>query len=1307
MEDGNKTKKQLIDELQHLRKQCAEQKTNNLEYSKKINKLCLFKTIVESSQEAISLVNSDGRLVYINPAYEKLYSRTLQDTLLNYKDYRSSESVEIFNKQIVPKLSHGESWEGELDSFDANGNLLTHWEHVDPIKDGENELLYSFRISHDMSEKKRAEEFLEIEYELALELSRSITLTEAFQYVLEAICRIPEIDCGGIYLVDKKAGTLALAAHMGLTPQFVKNVSNYKNDSPQYKLVIAGNPYYSRNPQNFSFGEDKRRQEGLRAFAIIPVKYQGEILAVLNLASHSFNEIPESTRHFLEVIALRIGGLIRRAKGQTKLIESQKNLQNLFHAIKDFLFILDYKGNIIYCNPVVERCLGYSRDELTRMKADNIHQVDTRDQFCSIIDGVINNKIDTSTIPLLTKIGTTIPVETKFTLGVWDDQNVIISISRDIAERKLLEDSLQKAHSELDIRIQERTTELTKLNNKLQTEIQHRRSAEEINTNNIADLEILSETAIGFVALHPEDDVYSFIGKQLKKICGDAIIILNSFNPVNKTFYLKHIDGLGRQTDKIITLLGRQLDGFSSTLNNEEAYRELLTGKIVIVNGGLYELSFHEIPNKICKSIEKLLGIKNIYAMGMSRNNQLFGNVVILTKQKSLAFTIRTLETFINQAAVALERKRAEEALVLSKEKFRLIFEQSPVAVELYDSGGNLINVNVACLTMFGVTQIDELTGFNLFTDPNISDVVKDKILNGDSVKYESIFDFEIVKQYHLYETSRSGAMNVDVFIHPLRLNQRSPYGYLVYARDITARKQAEQRIIESEKKYHALFEAAGDAIFAYQQVDQILNVTDCNTNAARMFGYTREQIIGKSPLQLSDQIQRNGQNSVSSIQDFTTRVMNGEQLNFEWLSQRADGKIFDSEVTLKLVEIGEKQYIQAIVRDITERKKLEQEIIKTAKLESLGVLAGGIAHDFNNMLTGIFGNISLARMCKDSWDEVDELLDEAEKAAAKTRNLTQQLLTFAKGGSPVKKMMAIKDLVKDNTTFALRGTNIKCEFTIADDLNAVEMDEGQISQVLNNLIINAIQAMPHGGIINITGENLNITKTNCLPLSDGKYVKISICDHGTGISSENLTKIFDPYFTTKEKGSGLGLATAFSIIKKHGGYLAATSKVGLGSTFSFYLPALANNLGKMTNNFDDQLFVGHGKILVMDDDSIVRRTIGKILTQLGFSVEYAQDGKQALDIYSKALKSRNRFDIVIMDLTIPGGMGGKETVRKLLEIDPHANAIVSSGYSNDPVVSEYQHYGFRDFIPKPYSTKELIKVLHRVLASNSSEHVL
>ena len=381
---------------------------------------------------------------------------------------------------------------------------------------------------------------------------------------------------------------------------------------------------------------------------------------------------------------------------------------------------------------------------------------------------------------------------------------------------------------------------------------------------------------------------------------------------------------------------------------------------------------------------------------------------------------------------------------------------------------------------------------------------------------------------------------------------------------------------------------------------------------------------------------------------------------------------------------------------------RVRQERFKLEKLESLGVLAGGIAHDFNNLLMGIMGNISLARETVPVGHEARQLLDEAEQASIRATSLTRQLLTFAKGGNPVKARAAIGDVVNECVTFALRGSNVKAETRIPKDLWAAEIDRGQVAQAIHNIVINAIQAMPQGGTLHTTCENLSMTGGIPGGLKDGRYVRVSIRDEGTGIPREYLPRIFDPYFTTKQRGSGLGLAMVHAVINKHGGTIEVESELGKGSTFHVLLPALDAPVPPPTAA-ERPVSIAGARGLVMDDDLSVRNLLADYLNRLGCQPAVTATGAEAIAAYKEALEKGKPHDVVILDLTVPGGHGGKWVIGELLALDPAVKAVVSSGYSTDPVLANFREYGFRAILAKPYRLVDLSLILSAVLGARNA----
>jgi PAS domain S-box-containing protein len=503
-------------------------------------------------------------------------------------------------------------------------------------------------------------------------------------------------------------------------------------------------------------------------------------------------------------------------------------------------------------------------------------------------------------------------------------------------------------------------------------------------------------------------------------------------------------------------------------------------------------------------------------------------------------------------------------------------------------------------------------------------------------------------------------------------------------------RLRAEEQLI----KLSSVIEQTADAVMITDKEGVIEYI---NPAFEKLTGYSRDEVIGSTP-----RILKSGVHKSEFYENLWGGILSGTVYQNVFTNRKKGGEPYNEEKTITPIKDmqGNITHFVSTGKDITEKMKMEEELVKAQKLESISILAGGIAHDFNNLLTVILGNVSLANRYVNEDDVISKtMLEDTIVACERAKDLTYQLLTFSKGGAPVKKLSGIDQIVMDSARFSLMGSGSKCEFYIPDNISSVEVDEGQISQVIQNLIINADQAMPEGGIIKIRIENATLNKKDGLPLNEGRYVMVCIEDQGIGILPEHISKIFDPYFTTKQTGSGLGLATTYSVIKNHNGYIKVESRIGGGTKFIFYLPASEEKV--LVKHIEEGILEGSGKVLIMDDDINIGNMLNLLLNNLGYGVEVVTDGTAAIKLYKKNMQERQPFDAVILDLTVAGGMGGKETMERLLEIDPGIKAIVSSGYSSDPVMSEYKQYGFCGCIAKPYKIEQLSGMLQSIIAGD------
>ena len=510
----------------------------------------------------------------------------------------------------------------------------------------------------------------------------------------------------------------------------------------------------------------------------------------------------------------------------------------------------------------------------------------------------------------------------------------------------------------------------------------------------------------------------------------------------------------------------------------------------------------------------------------------------------------------------------------------------------------------------------------------------------------------------------------------------------------IAERVKAERLLRESEATLRSLMDAMPAGVWWFNEAGKVEYL---NGRFAELFGYGMEEIPSVSDWFLHAYPEKEQREAAAQTRE--ALIAEARRSGTPVPPQETKVTCRDGSVRHIIVNT---QFCQGhtleIFTDITQQEFINNELLKVQKMESLGVLAGGIAHDFNNILTGIMGNISFARMYLDAEHEAHLPLQAAEKASRRAAELAHQLLTFAKGGEPIKNVVGLRRLVAESLSLSLRGSSVQGNIEMAEGIGYIEADEGQIHQAFNNIAINAVHAMPGGGTLTVSGEKV-LMRSNNLSLRPGPYVKLLFRDEGCGIDPAILKNIFDPYFTTKPGGTGLGLASTLSIIRRHGGHIQVDSKVGAGTTFTLYLPSTEGSSPVVEASVESA--TGHppgGRVLVMDDEEMLRTLTSRLLTHLGYQVATCANGEEAIALYTAAKEEGTPFSAVIMDLTVPGGMGGKEAARHILAFDPEAKLIVSSGYSNDQALSEYRKYGFCGAVLKPYQVTELAEALGALL---------
>jgi len=1021
-----------------------------------------------------------------------------------------------------------------------------------------------------------------------------------------------------------------------------------------------------------------------------------------------------------EVVVIQ--DITERKQAEEALRQSEERYRTILESVEDGYFEVDIAGNFTFFNESLRRIFGYSAEELMGMNSRTYSVGEDSRRVYEAFNEVYRTgkPMQAFCWGIVRKDGSTRFLETSASLIRGREGNPIgfRGVSRDITERKQAEENLRASEKRYRTLV-ENANEVIIVVQDGMLKFANPRTAE---LTGYSKEELIS---MPFTKLIHPDEQKIVVERHLRRLKGEKFTNVYPFKVIRKNGNIMWAEA----NATLIAWGGKPATlNFLNDITERKQAEEALQKYRVMIQSAQDAIFFKDLDSRYIVANPKTLeafGLpheqvigKNDYELmpdkeeakkNIEDDQAVFktGESTEITKHMTSvdgrecwfsAVKVPYFDTggrvigLVGIARDITERKRMEESLRLSEQNLRDSIENSPLGIRIANEDGKTLYVNRALLDIYGYSSVEELEAVprkQRYTPEGYAEhqIRKEKRLLGEYVPPE----------YEISIVHKNGEIrHLQVFRKEVLWNGQAQYQSIY--QDITERRKAEEELQQSEERYRTILEEIQDSYF---EVDLAGNLTFINDSTCRNLGYSREELLGMNYRGFT------AEEDIEHIyQAFNEVYRTGEpNKGFTWKIIRKDGSIgfADASVSPLRSQGGEIVGFRGVGRDITERKYVEEEQQRAEKLESIGVFAGGIAHDFNNILTAILGNINLARMDAKPDSELHECLEEAEKASLRAKDLTQQMLTFTKGEALDKELVSLSPVLKDTAGLSLRGSNVICNFSIYRDLWRVEINEDQISQVISNIIINARQAMPDGGTIEIEAKNITLNARQnlgkSLPLKGGNYIRIAITDHGTGMPQELLQKIFDPYFTTKQKGSGLGLATSTSIAHNHGGHISVKSELGAGSTFYVYLPAVKKNALPKKVEKKESTPVGKNKILVMDDEDTVRKVAGRMLKRIGCDdIEFAADGAEAIRLYSEAMKEDKPFDVAILDLTIPGGMGGKEAIKELLKIDPEVKAIVSSGYSSELAIAEYKLYGFSGVVSKPYILDQLRQALHDVL---------
>lgn len=1265
----------------------------------------LLNVLLESTPNPIYIKDASCRIIMANNATLKAFGKTAEE-IIGKKDVEIYDDIAIGKAIEANDLKVMLSQE-TISTEERISNASGEWYYISiksPYFDKDGKVAGVFGISHDITDRKRAEMALarsELKYRQLVENISDIIFSvspEGFiEYISPQIQKYnyaPDDLIGKLFttliyeedrleiantfisMIDKgidnissfqfravaKSGDVVWMEGSGQLIResngkilglrgIIRDVSNERNadlrlreSEEKYRLLHesagVGIRYYTPDGIVISFNKIAAKNlngtpddfVGKSIYEIYPIEkavvYFNRIKKVISSNSpHGYIdslEIENTTKWFqnlytritdsfgntfgIQVVSIDI---TERIQAEERLKKSEDRYRRLLERGNDAIYIYEVRdnntpGKFTEVNEMACVRLGYSRNELLQMSPLSIDHPDYYDVLKNAMDILLAKGNHTFEMIHVAKGGNHIPVEINAHLFEIDGCRMVMSIARDITERKITEDKLKESL---------RTTELR--NAELSAIIEAIPHAVYFgNGGGITRCNQMALRMLGATSLENLQERIAELGEKFRvrySENGNDLV-----EPENLPF-TKALNGVSSQLDTWATKAD--------------------TGENVLIQGNSAPVI---IDNKVIGAVAVNIDIT--------------------------------------------ERKRTEDSLAKTNEKFAR-------AQRIAHIGHWEAHLPTGELTWSD--EMYNIMGLNRDKQLFLSDVVK--CFPPDELKrFEKAVSATIKedKPYNMdYRIIRPDG--VIQYIHDegevIRDKQGNPIWMVGTTHNITKRKEIELSLSTEKERLAVTLRSIGDGVITTDIQGKIQIV---NKAAEQLTGWTQDEAINKPLTEVFNTINDSTKEKSESPVEKVLRTKSVVELANHTTLVSRDGK--ETSIINSAAPIRDKDNqiigVVLVFRDMTEKQKLLESNQRADKLDALGILAGGIAHDFNNLLGGIYGYVDMARETCPPNCVASEYLAKSLKTFTRARDLTQQLITFAKGGAPSRKTASLAPLLRDNAQFAMSGSNVICKFTIPDDLWSCDFDENQISQVIDNLVINAVQAMPKGGCIFISAQNLTIKDGEYNTLKAGRYVCVSFKDTGVGIPSNVLPRIFDPFFTTKNKGNGLGLATVYSIIKKHDGEIIVDSIPNRGTTFNIYIP-VSENEKVQSVNAKTTVHKGVGNILLMDDEEFIQETVRGMIAMMGYDVDIAINGQEAIEKIKLAMNSPKPFIGAIMDLTIPGGMGGKDAIKEIRLFNQTLPIFVSSGYSEDPVMANPVHYGFTDKIQKPFMKTELMKL--------------